>query len=68
VLDLAVQRVAQPLLEIAAGAWALTRDRSLQAVRVALRQREGDLAPIEPADIERVLMVARANVAAALFQ
>jgi nucleotidyltransferase-like protein/aminoglycoside adenylyltransferase-like protein len=48
----------------AAGAWALTRDPSLQAVRAALRQRAGDPAHIEPADIGRLLTIARARITA----
>lgn len=47
-----------------AGAWALERDPSLRAVRAALRQRAGDPTPIEPADIARLLTIARARVAA----
>jgi Domain of unknown function (DUF4111)/Nucleotidyltransferase domain len=48
-----------------AGAWALTRDPSLHAVRAALRRRAGDSARIEPADIARLLTIARAETAAA---
>jgi predicted nucleotidyltransferase len=47
-----------------AGRWALTCDPSLQAVRGALRQRTGDPMPIQPADIGRLLTIARAQVAA----
>jgi hypothetical protein len=47
-----------------AGAWALKRDPSLQAVRAALRQRAGDPTRIEPADIARLLTIARARIAA----
>jgi aminoglycoside adenylyltransferase-like protein/nucleotidyltransferase-like protein len=48
----------------AAARWALERDPSLDAIRAALRQRSGVNAPIEPADIARVLGVARAKIAA----
>jgi hypothetical protein len=47
-----------------AGAWVLTRDPSLQAVRAALRQRAGDPTRIGPADIARLLTIARARIAA----
>jgi hypothetical protein len=47
-----------------AGTWALKRDPSLQAVPAALRQRAGDPARIEPADIARLLTIARARIAA----
>jgi len=48
-----------------AGAWALARDPSLHAVRAALRQRQGDPARIAPADVGRVLGLARASVGTA---
>jgi GrpB-like predicted nucleotidyltransferase (UPF0157 family) len=44
-----------------AGAWALARDPSLHAVRAAPRQRQGDPARIAPADVGRVLGLARAK-------
>jgi predicted nucleotidyltransferase len=47
----------------AAGAWALTRDPSLEAVRGALRRRAGDPVPIEPAGIARLLELVRAGLA-----
>ena len=52
----------------AAGAWALTRDPSLRAVRGALRQRAGDFVRIEAADIGRLLTIALAKVAATQAQ
>jgi predicted nucleotidyltransferase len=45
-----------------AGAWALTRDPSLEAVRAALRRRAGEPARIEPADIGRLLTTARVRI------
>jgi hypothetical protein len=47
----------------AAGMWALERDPSLEAIRAALRQRSGIDTATEPADIARVLGVARAKIA-----
>jgi hypothetical protein len=61
---LAVQRGARPLLQVGGRHVGAERDASLQAVRAALRQRSGENAPIEPADIARVLGIARAKVAA----
>ncbi|MGH3042727.1 MAG: nucleotidyltransferase domain-containing protein [Gaiellaceae bacterium] len=49
----------------AAGAWALARDPSLQAVRDALKRRNGDpKVSIEPDDIARLLATVRALLAA----
>jgi hypothetical protein len=47
----------------AAGRWALGRDRSLHAVRDALRRRNGEPVAIEPAEIARLLKLVRARVA-----
>jgi hypothetical protein len=48
----------------AAGAWALRRDPTLEAVRDALRQRHRDPAtPIDPAQVQRLLAVVRARLA-----
>jgi predicted nucleotidyltransferase len=48
----------------AAGAWALRRDPTLQAVRDALRQRHRDpTTPIDPAQVQRLLAVVRARIA-----
>jgi predicted nucleotidyltransferase len=48
----------------AAGAWALRRDPTLQAVRDALRQRHRDpVTPINPAQVQRLLAVVRARLA-----
>jgi hypothetical protein len=53
----------------AAGAWALARDPSLQAVRDALKQRNGDpKASIEPEEIARLLAIVRARLAAKRFR
>jgi Domain of unknown function (DUF4111)/Nucleotidyltransferase domain len=49
----------------AAGAWALARDPALRAVRNALRQRRGEATPIAPAELGRVLAIAREAVAVA---
>jgi len=48
----------------AAAMWTLERDPSLEAIRAALRQRSGVNTPIEPADIARLLGIARAKIAA----
>jgi predicted nucleotidyltransferase len=48
----------------AAGAWALTRDPSLHAVRDALRQRAGEPVTIDPAEIARLLALVRERIAA----
>jgi hypothetical protein len=47
----------------AAGAWALRRDPSLQVVRDALRQRRDPARPIDPAQVQRLLDMARARLA-----
>lgn len=53
----------------AAGAWALARDPSLQAVRDALERRNGDSRiSIEPKDIARLLATVRARLAATRFR
>jgi Domain of unknown function (DUF4111) len=50
----------------AAGEWALGRDRRLQVVRDALRQRHQDPAwPIEPIQVQRLLALVRARLARA---
>jgi predicted nucleotidyltransferase len=50
----------------AAGEWALQRDPTLQVVRDALRQRHRDpTAPIDPAQVRRLLGVVRAQLAEA---
>lgn len=49
----------------AAGAWALARDPSLQAVRDALRQRTVDPSQtIDPTDIAHLLRIVRGEIAA----
>jgi hypothetical protein len=47
----------------AAGAWALARDPSLNAIRAALHQRAGDPVAIDPAQIARLLEIVRARIA-----
>jgi ketosteroid isomerase-like protein/predicted nucleotidyltransferase len=48
----------------AAGEWALRRDPTLQVVRAALRRRHGDpTAPIDPAQVQRLLALVRARLA-----
>jgi Domain of unknown function (DUF4111) len=49
----------------AAGEWALQRDPALQVVRAALRQRRDPTAPIDPAQVRRLLGVVRAQRAEA---
>jgi len=49
-----------------AGAWALRRDPTLQAVQDALEQRHGDPTyPIDPAQVAHLLVVVRARLAEA---
>jgi hypothetical protein len=72
--QLGVQRVGAEQLGVgadrahcaktAAGEWALGRDPTLQAVRVALRRRRGgSTEPIDPAQVARLLAAVRARLA-----